>query len=453
MEIPTLQPPVEVAPRVVEYRAHAHQLDVLRSTKPLTFLGAGVGAGKTDVGTVWTLRMVKTTPRGVLGMIAANTYPQLWDATLRNVLKNLGRLGVAHKPRELPKSHQPLTLEVWNGQHWVEILCRSMESYENLSGVEIGWAWMDEVWQTLEAAFNVVVARARDRRVPVNQILLTTTLDEPTSWMYRVFVENFDEALMTVRYATTLENEKNLPPGYVERLRKIYTDREFKRMVLARWVTLLTAAIYYAFERDKIVSGAVEFDPALPILWSHDFNIGEGKPMSSCLCQIRRGNGPDGKARTELHVFDEIVLDTADTNDAIAEFKARPWLAQAKAGVRIFGDASGKARDTRSKKTDYALLAEAGFGDQRVPASNPPIRDRHNAVNRLMKSASGDIRLRVHPRCKTVATGLETVTLQGGAQYLEKETRAQHVTTALGYLVHAEFPVIAVSSGVAQMPW
>ena len=69
---------------------------------------------------------------------------------------------------------------------------------------------------------------------------------------------------------------------------------------------------------------------------------------------------------------------------------------------------SGRAKDTRSKTTDYELLRAAGFIDQRVPRANPPIRDRHNAVNALLCNAAGQVRCSIHPRCQDAIKGLET---------------------------------------------
>jgi len=203
--------------------------------------------------------------------------------------------------------------------------------------------------------------------------------------------------------------------------------------------------IYYSFDRETHVTSEAERDENLPILWAHDFNIGEGKPMSSCLCQIKKGEDEEGNKRAELHIFDEIILDTADTHQAAEECKQR----YSDTGqVVVYGDASGKARDTRSKVTDYVILREHSFGKQKVPTGNPPIRDRHNAVNAMLKNANGDVRVRVHPRCKTLIKGLETVSLKPGAQYLEEETYHQHVTTALGYLINYEFPIVTKKTTV-----
>jgi len=436
--------------REVFYDALPHQLKALQSQKPITAAICGVGAGKTDVGSIWSLDRASASPAGVLGLIAANTYPQLFDSTLRNTFKNWDRLGVSYLPRELPSSHKPFSLRVRAEGGWREILCRSLDHYETLAGVELGWGWMDEVYQTERGAYDLILARLRDARMPaaLRQLLLTSTADDPSSWMYEELVQNFDERLMEVIYAKTTDNPF-LPDGYIDILRSRYDARMAARMIEAQWVALSGQVVYHAFSRERNVSSEVRFDPNLPICWSHDFNIGVGKPMSSILGQMRKG--PHG---VEFHVFDELVLDSSDTNDAIEEFFARPW--RSLAGVRIYGDPAGNARDTRSKKTDYALLAEAGFTDQRVANKHPAIRDRHNAVNSLLRNAAGHVRIKIHPDCRTLIKGLETVLLREGAQYLEKETREQHVTTPLGYWACYESPVSGqkpVSLPQSQTVW
>ena len=58
----------------------------------------------------------------------------------------------------------------------------------------------------------------------------------------------------------------------------------------------------------------------------------------------------------------------------------------------------------------------------------------------MLKAADGTVSLLIHLHCKTLLRGLETVKLKPGAQYIKAETREQHVTTALGYLVARLFP-------------
>jgi len=408
-----------------EYQARPHQHRVLQSEKRLVLLGGGVGSGKTDVGSIWALRQALTWPRA-LGLIAANTYSQLVDSTLRNFYRKVEAFGLKVQPPELPRTGRPFTLKIHDGRRWIEILCRSLDNFETLSGLEIGWYWLDEVWQTQQAAFDLVNARLRDHRCGRHQGLLTTTLDEPSSWLYNVFVDQRDEALCEVIYAKTTDNLKNLPPGYLDLLKKTYDPRLFARMVEARWVSLSKGRIYYQFDRGKHVRSLTP-DPALPLCWSHDFNL---NPMSSIIAQIKG---------QEVRVLDEIVIETSSTPEVIAEFRARGYT-QHPAGTVIYGDAAGRAGDTRSRTSDYQILRQAGFTAQKVPNVNPGLRDRHNAVNARLENAEGRVGLFIDPRCKTLIKGLETVNYKPGS-HLEAESFEQHVTTALGYLIHREFPL------------
>ena len=437
----------------IEYRDHWYQRAVMGNLKDILFLGAGVGAGKTEVGSMWVLNKVKSQLPDQLAVIAANTYTQLFDSTLRKIYMNWKKWGVTFYPREIPKGHQPFSLFIWNGTHYVEILCRSLEAYKQWSGQELAWVWLDEVWQTSKAAIDLALARLRDdRNSMLLQMLLTTTLDEPDTWMYSMFVENVDMAIMDIFYATTYDNIDNLPPGYIDRLKRVYTQELFDRMVLAKWVSLSKGLIYSKFSRIKhegnwinrsTNENEVFFDENLPIVWAWDFNIGDGKPMSSALGQIKKGSF-NGHGRPEIHWFDEIVIESTDTNDILDEFESRKYLTLLKNDkykVEIFGDASGRARDSRSKSTDYSIMRDRGYRNQCVPRKNPPIRERHNTVNALLENAEGDIRMKIHPQCKTILKGLEIGRLRKGAEYLEEETYWQHITTAVGYYACEKLPI------------
>ena len=407
-----------------------HQYKAIKSKKQEVFLAGGVGAGKTLVGSVWILGKVQNTPKDVYGLIVSNTYNQLYDTTIRAVYEQVHNIGIIIKPPDIPRGRGPADIFIWNGSAWIRILLRSLDHYERLSGLEVGWYWADEVWQTKREAIDILNARLRDYRMPLRQALFTTTLDDQSTWMYERFVENYDEELQECIYAKT-EDNKYLPDGYVDTLKRTYSEMTFKRMVLAEWVTLDTEKIYTSFSRDENIKD-IELDRSLPLMWSHDFNIGHGKPMSSCILQYHRSS-------QSFAVIDEIILERSDTNDAVHEFQQK--FPEHPTGVVIYGDASGNARDTRSRMTDYEILRRAGYSNQKVPRSNPSIRERHNIVNALLKNANKEIKVYIHSRCKTLIKGLETVHLRRGASYLEDDSqREQHVTTALGYCLCVENP-------------
>jgi hypothetical protein len=93
-----------------------------------------------------------------------------------------------------------------------------------------------------------------------------------------------------------------------------------------------------------------------------------------------------------------------------------------------------------TKATDFQILANEGFPRQDVPRANPPVRERHNQMNAMLKAADGTVAILSHPRCRTLLRGLKTVQLKPGASYVEAGTREQHATTALGCLVARLFP-------------
>ncbi len=427
-----------------DYDALPHQSALWVSKKRHLAMLGGVGCGKTDFQAIWAIKKLKeaqTWPQDkAQGIIAANTYPQLLDSTLRNVYGNWRRFGLYFEPRELPRAYSPFTLRVWINESWREILCRSLNHPDTIRGTEVGWAEIDEAFGTTRDAADIVNSRVRETSQPINQILYTSTPDDPTtSWLYDLFVDGYNPDVMEVVTATSYDNP-HLPVGFVDELKATYSVKKFDREVLAKWISLESGLIYYAFDRTIHVDEAAEFDPNLPVHWTCDFNIGVDKPMSSALCQIKKGRDPAGRVRPERHTFDEIIIDSADTHDAVDEFESRYAGKIPHENVIICGDASGRARDTRSKTSDYGIFRSRGYINQNVPRANPAIRTRHNVMNGLLRSASGDVRDRYHPRCKTCIKGLETVRLRGGAQYLELETREQHVTTALGYHACQEFP-------------
>ena len=422
-----------------ELLALSHQIAIMVSEKPEIFAGCGVGSGKTFIGSSWILKKSNESPKDILGLIGANSYQQLLDSTLRRVYLQFQEWGVIVHPKERPRTAHPFSLKIWMGEAkgWQEILCRSLESYEKIAGVELGWAWLDEVWDTKEEAFKVIQQRVRDKRMPNPQTLYTTTLDDISSVIYKYFVENYNEKLMDVIYATTYANAHNLEPNYIDKLKSSLSKPEFQRMVLSMWVSLTGGLIYHAFDRNKHIK-EVEIDPSLPLNFCFDFNISEGNPYSTCITQDKIGQ--DG--RPDIRVVDEIVAETASTNEMIDEFEARGYNEHS-AGVCIYGDATGRARDTRSKGSDYDIIKERGYRNIQVPLANPPIRSRHNAVNAVLCNAAGEVSVTIDPKCKTLATGLATTKYKSG--FLEQETYHQHITTAFGYYIARKYPVKKIS--------
>lgn len=426
----------------------------LQSKKKIVVVFGGIGSGKTTTGSLWTLGKSKSSPIGSKGLIAANSYMQLVDSTISNFYETVEMLNLRINPRTPPNNNHPFNICIPVAGKRQVCRCRSLENYKLIEGAQYEFEWLDETRDTKKAAFDICLGRARSKRVPLSQIFITTTLDEDPdgSWLYEVFVKNFDPAIMDVFYAPTSTNIylPNLQE-YIQSQRSLLSPTLFRSRVECIWTNVLKSVIYTSFsrsgnaERKGNVSDAVHLDDALPLYWTHDFNVGAGKPMSSCFFQIKRGVGPGGKPRNEVHVIDEIIQEDCDTNKIIPIAIEKFGTPRNRRFI-IHGDAAGHSKDSRSGGTDYTILSNAGFVEQRVPRANPPIRDRHNAVNSMLHSADNDVRVFIHPRAKTLIRGLEIVGCKKGSAYQEEERYEQHVTTAFGYAINVEFPIQVKSS-------
>jgi hypothetical protein len=200
-------------------------------------------------------------------------------------------------------------------------------------------------------------------------------------------------------------------------------------MLYGEWIEIQDEVIYHQYDsaaqyrKDKWRPR-----PETPIMISFDFNIGDGKPLSACAMAYQDG---------EFHVFDEVIIDGARTEEAIQEFFDREIIVPGKK-YELYGDASGKARHTSSKRSDYEIIKEALERNNidykyLVPLANPAIRTRHNTINAYCRNEHGEVRLFIH-NCPTVDEGLRLTAFKKGGSIVEDDSkRFQHVTTALGY--------------------
>jgi hypothetical protein len=175
------------------------------------------------------------------------------------------------------------------------------------------------------------------------------------------------------------------------------------------------------------------------IHWMHDFNY---SPLSSCI-GVRRGES--------LYCLDEIILESAVARQTALEFVDR-YKAHENKNLLLYGDPAGKAGEKHGQISNYTevekVLREHGWSVQRkVKPAAPAIRDRQNAVRAKHCNAAGQRSLFCNPvRAPYTHKGFSTVQMKDGSTFLEAESDYQHVTTAVGYCVDYEWPVLVDTS-------
>ena len=106
--------------------------------------------------------------------------------------------------------------------------------------------------------------------------------------------------------------------------------------------------------------------------------------------------------------------------------------------------------DGRRHRTDWQIV-EDFFKRQfcqisrKVLSSNPPVKDRTNCVNAMLRNQAGERRLLIDPKCKQLILDLERVRWKNDTQgntlaELDKsDPERTHVSDALGYVIAHDF--------------
>lgn len=212
----------------------------------------------------------------------------------------------------------------------------------------------------------------------------------------------------------------------IEAARADMDERSFRQEFEATFESM-SGRVYYNFSRREH-TGDYPFNPSLPIWLGQDFNI---DPMAGVILQPQ----PNG----EVWVVDEIFIRNSNTAEVCDELERRYWRQQK--SITIFPDPAGATRTTKGRgESDLDVFRERGFIRLRYRRKHPPVADRINSVNRMLKTADGKIRLRVNKTCKHIIDSLEKTMYKPGSSEVDKAMGLEHSADALGYPLEIMFP-------------
>jgi len=227
-----------------------------------------------------------------------------------------------------------------------------------------------------------------------------------------------------------------LPLDVIEAAKRVLSPRQFRQEYEASFETA-DGKIYEDYSSANHTQELIK--PHERLMWHHDFNY---TPLSSGIA-VERNN--------KIFILDEIILTSAIARQSALEFVERYQAHQNKT-VIIYGDPAGRAGEKHGHSSDYTeienVLRNNGWSFQRrVKPAAPAIKDRQNAVRAKILNAVGSTSLFVNPAKAPYAhKGLATVQFKKGSTFLEEDSQYQHITTAIGYMVDYEYPVIHVPS-------
>ena len=306
-------------------------------------------------------------------------------------------------------------IDNWNGRIWIG----SGDKPDSLRGPNLSWAGIDEPFIQRKEVFDQMVARVRIASAECREIYLTGT-PEQMNWGWKL--TNRTDLDMGIVYGSTLNNSY-LPQQYKDNLLSAYSPEQIDAYVYGKFVNLTQGRVYREFERDKHVMEREVQDLSIGI--GMDFNV---DAMSSIVFY---------KGTNWIHVFDEIRLKNSNT------FEMCNVLKEKYPDAIIYPDATGSARRSSATQSDHDIIKKAGF-KIRSPRKNPPVRDRVNAVNKLLRDENFSCY-----NCPNLIMDLERNVWKSG-DIDKTDPEQSHASDAIGYAIEYLFPIrsrLAVSKG------
>ena len=403
----------------VQLKLLPHQFDLIDDEKTkIIGLVAGYGSGKSFVVARKAVRLAILN-KGHDGIVTEPTYPLLTQILIPEIKSALEFFNI---PYEFKTGESIFYCQIQGKE--TRIICKSMESYERLIGVNAAWVIMDEFdTAKAELAYNAYIKLLGRIRVGnVRQMIIVST-PEGYRAMYRIFVEEMDENKRLIRAKTT--DNHHLPKDYINTMMSQYPPELIQAYLNGEFTNLTSGTVYTQYDRTMNDTDRQD-DNVYDIHIGIDFNVGA---MSAVACLIK-----DQKC----YAIEEFIglFDTPELISVLKErFKNRK--------VYCYPDAAGNARKSvRASETDIKLLRQASF-TVIADSKNPSIMDRVNTLNTMFCNALGERKLFINTvKCKQLTKALEQQSYDEATRLPDKKNgHDNRGIDSLGYLIIKKFPM------------
>jgi hypothetical protein len=315
-----------------------------------------------------------------------------------------------------------------------EISLKGADKPDSLRGVGLDFVVIDEAQDIKEETWEEVLMPTL---ATTNGRALFIGTPKSYNWLYHRFMLGQRGPMVKDHRKRLVQNEwmswqfptitsPFIPRKEIEARRRDMDPRSFRQEFEASFETM-SGRVYYPFDRNEHV-GDYPFNPHLPIYIGMDFNI---DPMSSIIIQEQ----PNG----EIWVVDEAVMYGSNVQETADELSRRYFKHFNQ--ISIFPDPAGNNRNHDRGESSLDILREAGFNKIYFKRKHPAVQDRVNAVNRLLRTAEGDVRLRVNSSCRKFIDSLEQTIYKEGTSEVDKTQGAEHATDAFGYYADFRHPM------------
>jgi len=391
---------------LVNWKIDLKRKEIISHSAKRKVLVAGRRFGKSHLSLIWLLS--KEIKSGERRWIITPTYRQ-GKATTWKLMRQLFR------EYDCQINESELTIKLPNES---EIAIRGAEQENNLRGAGLDMVVMEEYSYIKPHVWDEIIYP-----------MLTTTNGEaffigtPNGYdhLYDAYLrgQGKDKEWKSWQYTTV--DGGYVPKEEIEKAKNMMDERAFKTEFLASFETTGNRAAYN-FDRSIHVKKAKELSDNL--FWGMDFNVDY---MSAVLgCEYSDGT---------IHYFNEIRQTNSNTEEmAKAMNKIAPH-------VPVYPDASGSSRSTTSNRSDHVILKDFHF-QVVAKKANPPVIDRLNALNRMLKDANNKVRMTVDSKCTYLIKDLEQVQRSRDGRIDKSDIALTHMFDACSYYIAYKYPIV-----------
>lgn len=400
----------------VSLTLHEKQMEVYKSPHRFKVVVAGRRWGKTALSR--TSMMTKARKKRARIWYIAPTFRMAKQIMWNDLLESVPKKWIEKI------NHSSLTIMLVNG---TELSLKGADRPDTLRGVALDHVILDE-FQDMKSEVWTKVIRPTLSSTGGSALIIGTP--KAFNYLYELYRlgqrEEMQQSGQWMSWQFKTASSPFIPKAEIEAARADLDPKSFQQEYEASFETM-SGRVYYPFDREVHV-GTYKFNPHLPIWVGQDFNI---DPMSSVILQPQ----PNG----EVWAVDEIVLYSSNTEETCDKLDEKFWRYQE--NVVIYPDPAGGHRQHARGESDVDIFRDRGFQRIKYHRKHPPIADRVNAVNRLLMTGDGKVRLKVDASCRTLIASLEQTIYKQGGRDIDKAAGTEHITDALGYAIQKEFPL------------
>ena len=405
------------------------QYSAFASEATETFFVAGIGSGKTFLGGIFIGNYLKI--KGAKLAILSPTFDMLKNSTFPKVQEAWDRLGIhlnteyvvncAPPPSWRVKPYSNVSNKNIVTTKWGSyVVLSQLTNFDKQRGTEYDAIFVDEFREVAEEARLVLLGRLRGvafKRLGKKSRLMscTTPPDNPTQLRH---IRDAAGDELSYIHTTTFSNEKNLPVGYIDKLKDKFDELTYQREVLGELVAMNSRPFIVGFSLEKHVTNE-DIDIGRGVYVSFDFNI---NPITAII------GIHDGLA---IRIVDEFRLENTSLETLCLAVKSKyPHI------IAITGDASGNSRNAVSGQAAYPVIIKAlqlSSLQVAVPPSNPRIQDSFIRTNLIFEKHD----IKIHARCKYLIEDVQFVRMTEHNEIDKSDAKRTHLLDCLRYYLNS----------------